>query len=87
VDGTTEQYRNHEVERLVEIVGLGGEVRICESYSILRGGGDYCFSIGAGEWVECDDEPLTSTSAESLVDRLKSHGGFVVAGRWAPTSG
>jgi hypothetical protein len=80
VDGTTKTYRNHEVERLVEIVGLGGEVRICESYSILQGGGNYCFSIvdASKPWRECGDEPLTDTSAEGLVDRLTSHGGFVV---------
>jgi hypothetical protein len=81
------EYRNHEVERLVEIIGIGGAVQVCERYVILRdaipkGGGTYCFSIAAADkpWVPCDNTPLTSFDAGSLAERLTTHGGFSVPG-------
>ena len=79
------KYRNHEVERLVEIVGIGGNVRICESYVILRfpqGGGNACFSISEIDepWIPCDHTPLKSISPEALAERLNTHGGFLVPG-------
>jgi hypothetical protein len=79
------RYRNHDVEPLVEIVGIGGSVRICESYVILRfprGGGNACFSIANVDepWIPCDHTPLKSISPEALADRLNSHGGFSVPG-------
>ena len=75
-------YRNHDPDRLVDLVGIGGTVRVCEPYDILRGAGSYCFSIlGADEqWVPCDHEPLTSFTPEALVERLQTHGGFLVPG-------
>jgi hypothetical protein len=75
-------YRNHDTERLVDMVGIGGNVRICERFVILRGMGDYCFSIaGADEpWTPCDTTPITSMSPEALAERLKTHGGFLVPG-------
>jgi hypothetical protein len=76
------QYRNHEVERLVEIARIGGKIRICEGFGILKGGGDFCFSIKEIDkpWIPCDDSPLTSTSPEALAERLATHGGFLVPG-------
>jgi len=77
------RYRNHEVERLIEIVRIQGPVRVCASYSILRGGGGYCFSIVDVDepWIACDHRPLRSVTPEALAERMKSHGGFTVPGR------
>lgn len=79
------QYRNHSPDRLVGIVGIGGEVRVCESYEILRGGGSYCFSISPidRDWRPCDFTPLRSATPEALAERMQSHGGFSVPGRLA----
>lgn len=56
VDGNTitvdfsdeiKSYRNHDVGRLVGIVGIGGPTQVCESSVILRSpfaAGHYCFS-------------------------------------------
>jgi len=76
------RYRNHDPDRLVDIVGIGGNVEVCERYVILRGNGGYCFSIldAAEPWVPCDHEPLTSFTAEALAERLETHGGFLVPG-------
>jgi hypothetical protein len=76
------RYRNHDPDRLVGIIGIGGEVRDCESYVILRGGGSYCFSISAIDkpWTPCDFEPLRSATPEALAERARTHGGFVVPG-------
>lgn len=30
------QYRNHSAERLLESVGIGGMVKVCKEYVILR---------------------------------------------------
>jgi hypothetical protein len=77
------EYRNHEIERLVEIIGIGGTVRICQRFVILQGGGTYCFSFADADepWVPCDNTPLTSFDAGSLAERLTTHGGFDVPGR------
>ena len=76
------RYRNHDTDRLVDLVGIGGGVRVCQGYVILRGAGNYCFSIlDADEpWIPCDHEPLTSFTPEALVERLQTHGGFLVPG-------
>ena len=76
------RYRNHDTDRLVDLVGIGGGVRVCQGYVILRGAGNYCFSIlGADEpWIPCDQESLTSFTAEALAERLQTHGGFLVPG-------
>ena len=80
--GVTRQYRNHDTDRLMDLIGVGGTVRVCEGYDILRGAGDYCFSVlDADEpWVPCDHEPLTSFTPEALAERLETHGGFLVPG-------
>jgi hypothetical protein len=76
------RYRNHDPDRLVDIVGIGRTVRVCERYVILRGNGGYCFSIQDADepWVPCDHEPLTSFTAEALAERVQTHGGFFVPG-------
>jgi hypothetical protein len=76
------RYRNHDPDRLVDIVGISGSVGVCERYVILRGNGGYCFSILDADkpWIPCDHEPLTSFTAEALAERLQTHGGFLVPG-------
>jgi hypothetical protein len=80
--GEVKSYWNHEVERIVEIVGIAGEVRICEDYLLLRGGGNYCFSILAADesWTPCDYQSISSASPQDLAQRVKTHGGFLVPG-------
>jgi hypothetical protein len=78
-------YRNHDVERLVGIVGIGGPVKVCEDFVILRSpsvAGHYCFSIQDGRkgWTPCDHEPLTAATPEALAERAMTHGGFFVPG-------
>jgi hypothetical protein len=75
-------YRNHDSDRLVDLIGMSGTVRVCEGYAILRGAESCCFSIlDADEpWVPCDHEPLTSFTPEALTERLRTHGGFLVPG-------
>ncbi len=72
-------YRNHDVERLVDTVGIGNVVSICEQFAILRGGGA-AFSICdvRRPWIDCDFEPFEPTSFESLAIRMKTHGGYSV---------
>ena len=83
------QYRNCTANRLLEIVGVGGDVNICEGYSVLRtpsSDGHYLFCYlfciaGVHEtWVPCDYSPLTSASPEGLALRVETHGGFMVSG-------
>lgn len=76
------RYRNHDPDRLVDIVGIGRSVEVCERYVILRGIGGYCFSILDADtpWVPCVHEPLTSFTVEALAERLQTHGGFLVPG-------
>jgi hypothetical protein len=76
-------FRNHEPERLTEIVGVGGVVRSFSS--ILQGATNHCFSILQSDrpWIPCDHEPLRSFSPDALADRLASHGGFLVPGAMA----
>ena len=61
------RFRNHEPERLLEIIGVGGTVRIFSS--ILQGRSGYCFCIvdADAQWIPCDDEPLSSTTPGALV--------------------
>ena len=78
----TKRYRNHDPDRLVSLIGIGGSVRVCEGYVILRGNGGYCFSIDDAEnpWVPCDHVPLTSFTPDALAERMETHGGFLVPG-------
>lgn len=75
-----EQFRNHEPERLFEIVGVGKTVRVFSS--ILKGGRGYCWSIARADapWQPCNNEPLTATTPEALADHIDTHGGFLVPG-------
>ena len=75
-----EQFRNHEPERLLEIVGIGETVRVFSS--ILKGRRDYCWSLARAEtlWAPCDSERLTATTSEALAERIVTHGGFLVPG-------
>jgi hypothetical protein len=77
----SKQYQTHDPERLLAIIGIGGEVRVCDQYTILRHR-SYCFSICNidGPWVPCDYEPLRSSTPQALADRIASHGGFSVPG-------
>jgi len=83
----TRRYRNHDVERLVEIVGIDGAVRVCDEYIILRfDHGNLtssCFSIADADepWIPCNYNALTSITPDALAERIKTHGGFVVPGR------
>ena len=74
------QFRNHEPERLLEIVGLGGTVRVFSS--ILQGWTNHVWSIAraADPWTPCNNEPLTATTPGALVSRIETHGGFFVPG-------
>jgi hypothetical protein len=80
-------YRNDDVERLVDIVGIGGEVLVREDFDILRYRTSHfeshCFSIADAEepWILCDTTPMTSTTPEALAERLTTHGGFLVPGK------
>jgi hypothetical protein len=75
-----EQFRNHEPERLLEIVSIGKPVRVFSS--ILMGGTDYCWSIARAEvpWAPCENEPLRPRTQEALAERMVTHGGFLVPG-------
>ncbi len=80
------QYRNCDPDRLLDIVGIGGGVSVCERYSVLRTpsrDGNYLFCIaGVDEpWDPCDYSTLTSATPEALVQRMESHGGFFVSGQ------
>jgi hypothetical protein len=84
LDGQIVQFRNHDVNRLVGIIGIEGTVRVCTRYSILKfdnaEGTANCFSIAAASdpWRPCDVTPLTNTTAEGLAERMDTHGGFLV---------
>jgi len=75
-----EQFRNHEPERLLEIVGIGGTVRVFSS--ILQGWTNHVWSVSpaADPWLPCNNEPLTATTPEALAERIRTHGGFLVPG-------
>lgn len=77
-------YRNHDPERLLQIAPLGSMVRISEEWSLGRGRHGHCFSIAPPNqaWLECDFRSSSSASLEALLERIESHGGFLV-----PTGG
>jgi hypothetical protein len=79
------RYRNCDPERLLEIVGIGNSVDVCERYRILRAWNDYLFCIVSADepWVPCDYSPLTSATPGALVKRMETHGGFFVSGQQA----
>ena len=68
-DTEIKRYVNCDPDRLLELVGIGNSVRVCEPYVIMRSRYDYCFSIADADdpWVPCDYSPLTSASPEALV--------------------
>jgi hypothetical protein len=56
-DDAIRRFQNHEVERLLQIVGKSGRVRLGVDYpSILRNSGNYCFSVldAESQWTECN---------------------------------
>lgn len=73
------RYRNHDVQRLVDTIGLGATVAVCEKFAVLRSGGA-AFSIGRADapWIECDYTPLTAITLDALAERMLSHGGYSV---------
>ena len=75
-------YRNCDPDRLLEIVGIGHRVRVCERYVIMRTQHDYVFCIADAyePWVPCDYSPLASASPDELAERIRTHGGFTVPG-------
>ena len=81
-NGEIEHYRNHEPERLLEIIGIGGTVIVCSSFSLLKSESGSCFSIAQddGPWRPCDYQPLNSAKPDALAERLETHGGFLVPG-------
>jgi len=60
------RYRNCDPARLLEIVGLGNPVDVCEEYAILKSLERYAFSIADADqpWVACEYSPLTPASPE-----------------------
>jgi hypothetical protein len=80
-DDDTKIYRNHEADKVVTCVGLGGEVRVCETYGLLRASNGQAFSISEDDLLgECDFEPFCPISFDEIEGRLVSHGGYVIAG-------
>ena len=82
--GEVTKYRNCDPERLLEIVGIGRTVGVCERYWILKSSSGYVFSVAPADapWqVPCDFSPLPSATPEALAERLETHGGFSVPGR------
>jgi hypothetical protein len=79
-------YRNHSIDYLVATVGIGGPVRVCEDYSILKfdlpRNESRCFSIATNgaPWVPCGPTPLASLTPDSLARHLQTAGGFLVSG-------
>jgi hypothetical protein len=51
----TRQYRNHDPERLIEIVKIGGRVAVCEEWVIMRSRSGFVFSLADPEspWSRC----------------------------------
>lgn len=80
------RFRNHDPDRLVQIVRVGNPVRVSPAWSILRTpeirGSSQCFSICGPEedWLPCRYDRLTSVAPEALAERLQTHGGFLVPG-------
>lgn len=79
--GEVKRYRNCDPKRLLEIVGTGNRVFICEPWSIMRAINDYCFSIADADhpWVPCDDSRITPASPDALASRPDTRGGSVVS--------
>lgn len=78
----TKYYNNHEPQEVIEAVGIGGTVRVCEDFSIVRSLDGRCYSIADAErpWRECDFTPLMATSFDDLAERLRTHGGYSIPG-------
>lgn len=72
-DGDVRRFRNHEPERLLEIVGgLGGVVRSPEGYFwLLRSASGHLFSlIPENEgWDSCDPGFATSTASKTRLSK------------------
>ena len=64
-------YRNHDPNRLIDIVGLGGRVDVCEHYRLLRARGTYYFSIGMEPITRGEIVPARSNRSRTPAhDRL-----------------
>jgi hypothetical protein len=71
-----ERYRTCDIERLLEIVGLGHPVDVCEQYSLLKTSDGYCFSVAKAEepWVECAYSMTPASPAVSNLDEEEQIG-------------
>jgi hypothetical protein len=79
-DGRLTRFRNHDPARLIAVVErIGVDVLINDQYAILRVG-SFCFSVKAdgGEPLgPCPtDQPPPNMTAEQMVARVRTHGGF-----------
>jgi len=79
-DGSLTRFRNHDPARLVAVVERTGvDVLINDQYAILRVG-SFCFSVKAdsGEPLgPCPTDQLPpNPTAEQIVARIRTHGGF-----------
>jgi len=88
--GEEHQWRNHDPERLLESIGVGGEVRVCADWFILtyRPPGSMAFTYDSlsiypihKPWTPCAYTPFEATSFEDLAERARTHGGFSIPGR------
>jgi hypothetical protein len=80
--GEIRYYRNHEPDHLIESIGIGGMVHVCEKYSLLHADDGHYFSIAdpSRVWRICDFTPFTATTFDELALRMESHGGFSIPG-------
>jgi hypothetical protein len=77
-----EETKNHEVERLAEILGgMSGEVTVQESWSLLQVH-NYCFSLARAhhQWKPClyVSDSRGSVTTEELAGLLGEPGGFSI---------
>lgn len=82
-DDRLEQVRNHEAERLAEILGgTMGSVRLQKHWSLSRAGAGRCFCIAPGHlaWRTClcDSVPEGPHTADQLAALMVERGGFLV---------
>jgi len=90
--GERRQWRNHAPEILLERIGIGGQVRVCEPWFILSysppgdlPGHAFVLSIRSihTPWRPCIYEPLEASSFDDLAEGVTSHGGFTIPGQTA----
>ncbi len=80
-DGSFTRFRHHDRVRLVVILERTGvEVLINDQYAILRAG-PFCISVKAGRGEPLGpcptDQPPPNMTAEQMVERVRTHGGFI----------